>query len=183
MAENAKSEADKAKKNVESSNLKMKEMLEKSKNESKILQDKVNLILSVVSQASQGDLTGEIKVYGQDIIGKVAEGLRLLLSNFKDNLIEIDSAAMKLEKSSKTLKRNGLILHKNSSETKVQSQHANSESKKISTNLLHLTCQQLQLMRIRTRIPASHDKLVLAPKIPPSRDVLPSITSQWWSGR
>ncbi|MFS3127072.1 methyl-accepting chemotaxis protein [Nocardioides sp. Bht2] len=67
------------------------------------LAHKVDLVLSVVRAAAQGDLTQEIEVGGDDAIGQLAHGLSALLATLRGSLGEIGRTADTLAVSSEQL--------------------------------------------------------------------------------
>ena len=60
------------------------------------LQSKVDLILSVVREAANGDLTREVAVRGSDTVGQLGQGIGLLLSRFREDVSGIGGHARTL---------------------------------------------------------------------------------------
>ena len=67
------------------------------------LRNKVDQVLSVVDAAAAGDLTGEIPVRGDDAIGRLGEGLELLLQKLRGSMADIGGAANRLAKAAAEL--------------------------------------------------------------------------------
>ncbi|HWJ09962.1 MAG TPA: methyl-accepting chemotaxis protein [Nocardioides sp.] len=61
-----------------------------------VLAQKVAVILDVVSAAAAGDLTREIDIEGDDAVGRVADGLRTLLSTLRSSMGDIGGTAESL---------------------------------------------------------------------------------------
>lgn len=58
------------------------------------LKGDVDVLLSAVSLAAKGDFTGRITVSGNDAIGQLAEGLKLMLANLSKLLSDVQSAGI-----------------------------------------------------------------------------------------
>lgn len=74
----------------------------------KQLNAKVDTLLSIVDSALAGDLTREVTVKGDDIIGRMGSGVDKLLSELRDNMRYIRTSAGALSKSSETLTAAGI---------------------------------------------------------------------------
>jgi methyl-accepting chemotaxis protein WspA len=81
---------------------------EQKKEEVETLERKVNLILDVVTLASEGDLTGDVKIEGDDAISKLAKGvqgmvdsLNTLVSQVQRSGIQVTSSATEIAATAK----------------------------------------------------------------------------------
>jgi len=72
--------------------------------QAELVNRKVDELLSVVDSALQGDLTRSVTIKGDDIIGRMGEGVEKLLDELRDNLSHIKSSAGALTTSSDTMK-------------------------------------------------------------------------------
>jgi methyl-accepting chemotaxis protein len=82
--------------------------MEEKRKEVAILEDKVDKILSVVTKAAEGDLTGVVHVEGQDAIGKLSSGvqgmvasLNTLVSQVQRSGIQVTSSATEIAATAK----------------------------------------------------------------------------------
>lgn len=57
------------------------------------LRDKVNQILAVVNAAANGDLTAELGVQGTDAVGELAGGLRRMMGDLRDIIMQVVEGA------------------------------------------------------------------------------------------
>ncbi|HUM93128.1 MAG TPA: methyl-accepting chemotaxis protein [Candidatus Competibacter sp.] len=74
----------------------VKEVDEREKEQSHLLQTKVDRMLKVVSAAAGGDLTQELAVSGNDAIDRMAQGLDQLLATLRDSMARIGQTAQTL---------------------------------------------------------------------------------------
>ena len=67
--------------------------------EVEILEKKVSAILEVVTMASQGNLTGEVSVSGNDAIGKLAAGVQSMLSSLNTLVAQVQRSGIQVTSS------------------------------------------------------------------------------------
>ena len=74
----------------------VKEAIDREKEQTHLLQIKVDRMLNVVSSAAAGDLTQELAVTGTDAIDRMAQGLDQLLATLRDSMARIGQTAKTL---------------------------------------------------------------------------------------
>ncbi|MDA0691679.1 MAG: methyl-accepting chemotaxis protein [Nitrospinae bacterium] len=114
---------------------KTQEMVEQDQKQTQELREKVDSILGVVSQASQGDLTQEILVKGEDAIGRMGEGLSGFFKNLRNNISEIANMAQTLGSSSEELTSVSQTMAGNAEETSAQANVVSAASEQITRNV------------------------------------------------
>jgi len=72
---------------------------EQKKEEVETLERKVNQILNVVTMASAGDLTGDVKVEGDDAIGKLAQGVQGMISSLNTLVSQVQRSGIQVTSS------------------------------------------------------------------------------------
>jgi methyl-accepting chemotaxis protein len=72
---------------------------EKKREEVETLERKVDAILQVVTQAEKGDLTGEVKVSGEDAIGKLAAGVQSMLVSLNTLVAQVQRSGIQVTSS------------------------------------------------------------------------------------
>ncbi|MEE8379872.1 MAG: methyl-accepting chemotaxis protein [Gammaproteobacteria bacterium] len=72
---------------------------EQKKEEVETLEKKVNQILNVVTLASAGDLTGDVKVEGDDAIGKLAQGVQGMVSSLNTLVAQVQRSGIQVTSS------------------------------------------------------------------------------------
>ena len=112
-----------------------KESAERELQGAKILQEKVDSMLTVVDAASQGDLTHAVTVNGDDAIGQMGAGLSKLLNNFKNNISQIGKNANTLSNSSGGLTDVSQLMAGNAEETSNQANVVSAASEEVSKNV------------------------------------------------
>ena len=70
---------------------------EAARSEAEALAGKVAVVLEVVQAASAGDLTREIEIDGEDVVGQLSGGLRSLVAAFRESIADIGRTAQALE--------------------------------------------------------------------------------------
>lgn len=70
-----------------------REQAEKERHAAEVLRAKVNALLKVVGAAAQGDLTGEIKVEGNDAVDELAAGIAKMLTDLRNVLGKVTESA------------------------------------------------------------------------------------------
>ena len=62
---------------------KVNESVEREHNAAQELRDKVDILLDVVSRAARGDLTGQVRIKGDDAIGELAQVIQIMINNLR----------------------------------------------------------------------------------------------------
>ncbi len=62
------------------------------------LRDKVDVLLDVVSRAARGDLTGQVRVTGDDAMGELAQVIQIMINNLRLLLTEKHEAVEELQR-------------------------------------------------------------------------------------
>jgi methyl-accepting chemotaxis protein len=114
---------------------KTQEMVERDQKQSQELREKVDSILGVVSQASEGDLTQVITVNGEDAIGRMGEGLSGFFKNLRTNISEIANMSQTLGSSSEELTSVSQTMAGNAEETSAQANVVSAASEQITRNV------------------------------------------------
>jgi methyl-accepting chemotaxis protein len=99
------------------------------------LRTKVDSMLQVVQAASQGDLTKQVTVSGDDAIGKMGEGLSKFLGDLRKIIAQIAENAHNLAASSEELTAVGTQMAVNADETAQQSNVVSAASEEVSKNV------------------------------------------------
>jgi methyl-accepting chemotaxis protein len=84
------------------------------------LQTKVDLLLRVVQEVAQGDLTQVVQVKGEDAVGQLGEGVDKLIGDLNQNMTAIAHNAQALAASSEELTSSSQRMAANSEETSAQ---------------------------------------------------------------
>jgi methyl-accepting chemotaxis protein len=111
------------------------ESTQREQESAKVLQGKVDSMLEVVEAASEGDLTHEVTVNGQDAIGQMGAGLSKLLANLRTNISQIGTNADTLGNSSGGLTDVSQMMAGNAEETSNQANVVSAASEEVSTNV------------------------------------------------
>lgn len=96
---------------------------------------KVNELLQTVDAASQGDLTRDILVSGNDPVGKIGDGLRSFFGQLRSNLGAIGNTASLLASSSEELASVSQQIGITAEETTKQSQLVSTASTEVDQNV------------------------------------------------
>jgi methyl-accepting chemotaxis protein len=99
------------------------------------LKMKVDSILKIVTCATQGDLTQEIPIQGEDAIGKIGEGLKQFFSTFSRSIASIAENAKMLASSSQELSALSQQMSSNAEETFAQTYLVSEASEQINQNM------------------------------------------------
>jgi methyl-accepting chemotaxis protein len=99
------------------------------------LRDNVDLMLSVVSKAMEGDLTVQVPVKGADAIGQMGEGLQAFLQNLRGILTRFTEAAHAVGSSSEELTSVSQQMAGNAEETAAQANAVSASSEEVSKNI------------------------------------------------
>ena len=96
---------------------------------------KATNILDAVTAATTGDLTSAVAVEGSDVMGKMADGFRRLLSDLRRSISDIDANARTLAGSSEKLKSVSLQMAGNAGETSAQAGVVAAASEQVNRNV------------------------------------------------
>ncbi len=99
------------------------------------LQESVAIMMDVVRAASQGDLTQNIDIEGDDAIGQMAEGLRGFLVNLREIISKLDDNAQMLAAAAEELSTVSDNMENTAGETSQQANTVASAAEEISTNI------------------------------------------------
>ena len=111
------------------------EMQEREKSQAKELQEKVSSMLGVVQRATQGDLTQEVTVSGQDPIGQMGEGLRKFFNGLRKDLGQIGQNAESVSAAAEELTATSTTMSANAEETSAQAGVVAAASEEVGTNV------------------------------------------------
>jgi methyl-accepting chemotaxis protein len=81
----------------------VKDVIDREKEQTHLLQTKVEQMLKAVSAAAAGDLTQEMTVTGADSLAQMAKGLNQLLATLRDSMARIGQTAQTLASSAEEL--------------------------------------------------------------------------------
>jgi methyl-accepting chemotaxis protein len=112
----------------------IKEQAERERQQAQELSDKVDAMLAVVNAASQGDLTKDVPVSGEDAIGQMGEALGQLLENLRGSFGSIAANANTLAAASEQLSTVSTEMSANAEETSAQSNVVSAASEQVSKN-------------------------------------------------
>jgi methyl-accepting chemotaxis protein len=110
----------------------VREAAERERAQAEELRSRVASILAVVSAASQGDLTREITVKGEDAIGQMGEGLAKFFGDLRQSIGGIARNAQALACSSEDLTAVSRQLSSNAEETSAQAHVVSAASEEVS---------------------------------------------------
>lgn len=99
------------------------------------LKTKVGQILKVVQAASQGDLTHEVAVCGQDPIGQLGEGLDGFFGNLRNSIATIGENATALAGASEELSAVSSQMSSNASQTASQAMIVSTATEEVNANV------------------------------------------------
>jgi methyl-accepting chemotaxis protein len=99
------------------------------------LKNKVSQILQVVQAASQGDLTQDVPVRGQDPIGQLGEGLSGFFGNLRDSIATIGDNASALAGASEELSAISSQMSANASETASQAMVVSTATEEVNASV------------------------------------------------
>lgn len=122
---------------------------------------KVDALLAVVADAARGDLTRAVDVVGDDAVGRVGEGLRTLLEDFRQSLRVLGERAGTLMTSSATLKTVSLRMDREAQTTSSEAGRLAELSCEISRNIENIATgtqaldERLQLVAANSKDAAS----------------------------
>ncbi len=99
------------------------------------LRTNVDLMLGVVNAASQGDLTQEVTVSGEDAIGQMGEGLSRFMNDLRESMKSIGQTAETLSSSAEELTSVSTTMGANAEETSAQANVASAAAEEVSKNV------------------------------------------------
>jgi methyl-accepting chemotaxis protein len=114
---------------------KIKEAGERERRQAEELRAKVASILEVVNAATQGDLTREMTVRGDDAVGQMSAGLAAFFANARGNIANIAQTAQVLASSSQELTSVSQQMAANAGETASQANVASAAAEQVSKNV------------------------------------------------
>jgi len=97
--------------------------------------EQVRILLGNVSAAAQGDLTQEITILGEDPIGKIGSGLKILLNDLRKSIGNIAQNANTLGASSEELTAVSQTMSSNAEETSNQSNVVSAAAEQVNRNI------------------------------------------------
>lgn len=107
----------------------------KEKEEAALLQQKAQTLLKTVNAAAAGDLTQPVTVHGEDAIGQVGEGLKLLLESFRQSIESFARASGQLSVASGQLSTVSTDMSAAAEQTASQSTTVGAAAEEVSRNL------------------------------------------------
>jgi methyl-accepting chemotaxis protein len=114
---------------------KAREMQDREQEQSRELQEKVDSILVVVDAATEGDLTQEIPVRGEDAIGLLGEGISRFFTNLQDIIGKIGETAVTVGSSAEELSSTSQLLAGGAEETSAQANVVSVASEQVNANV------------------------------------------------
>lgn len=96
---------------------------------------KVAAVLEVVQAASQGDLTRELTVAGDDVVGRLAGGLGTLIGAFRESMVNIEKTSQALEVASEQLTILAQGMGDGATMTSDRAASASAASEEVSTSI------------------------------------------------
>jgi methyl-accepting chemotaxis protein len=99
------------------------------------LQEKVDSMLTVVEAASEGDLTQEITITGDNAIGRMGEGLAKFFSTLRNDLGNIGNNAESVSAAAEELTATSTTMSANAEETSAQAGVVASASEEVGNNV------------------------------------------------
>lgn len=124
----------------------------KEKEAANALQFKVDQILKVVRAASNGDLTQNLEVSGEDAIGQLADGLRNLFGQLSDDFSTIDQISKMLSSQADVLNLKNNSLNDNATVTFERSKEMKLKTDNVSENIKNLNHSTIEMKQAITEI-------------------------------
>lgn len=113
----------------------VKESSEREKEQTRLLQTKVDRMLKAVSAAAEGDLTQELSVAGNDAIDRMAQGLDQLLATLRDSMARIGQTAQTLAGAAEELTMVSHQMGGNAEAASTKATLTSSTADQVSTNV------------------------------------------------
>lgn len=151
-AEVEKMRAEKAVEEAQFEKQRAEELSQKEKENSIILQNKVDKILRVVSAAQNGDLTQTIDVTGNDAIGLMGQGLKEFFGQLKEDFTVINQFARDLESQANTISNSSKLLSDNSKTTMTATEAMKKSTTDVSQNINYLNTSTSELKQAVSEI-------------------------------
>ena len=107
----------------------------REREESKVLQGKVDTLLDAVRQVAGGDLTVQLAITGTDAAAQLGEGLQTLIRELSDNMSAISRNAQTLAASSEELSATSQQMAANSEETSGQAANVSAAAEQVSKSV------------------------------------------------
>lgn len=112
-----------------------KEAIDREKEQTHLLQTKVDRMLNVVSAAAAGDFTQELAVAGTDSIDRMAQGLDQLLSTLRDSMARIGQTAKTLAGAAEELTMVSHQMGGNAESASTKATQASTTADQVSANV------------------------------------------------
>ena len=112
-----------------------RQKIERDRRETIELQAKVDLLLKVVQEVGNGDLTQQVTVKGQDAVGQLGEGIARLIEGLNQNMVAISRNARALASSADELTSSSQSMAANSEETSAQAGTVSAAAEQVSKNV------------------------------------------------
>lgn len=115
-----------------------KDQLEASKREniqSQALQKRADLLLEAVDAVANGDLSRDITLSGDDVVGRIALRIAQLVSRLRTSLTGINTSANRLSTASKTLADSSQNISSNTENTSIQVATVSASAEQISDDV------------------------------------------------
>lgn len=110
-------------------------MIDRDRRQAEELSNKVDEILKVMSAASQGDLTQEVSVKGEDAIGQVGSALSVLVTNLRESFKQMADSANTLAEFASQLTEVSQQMGANAEETSAQAGNVAEASETVTLNV------------------------------------------------
>ena len=108
---------------------------ERERKQADQLRNHVDHMLQIVNAAARGDLTQQIDIEGDDSIGQMAQGLRILLGNLRSSVGDIAEMAQSLASASQELTAVSQQMAANAEETSSQANVVSAAAEEVSRNI------------------------------------------------
>jgi len=112
-----------------------KRQAERERDHAEELKDKIGAILAVVTAAAQGDLTQEVAIAGNDVVGQMGSGLGELLDHLCSSVRRIGVEANTLAHASEQLSGVSVRMNSDAQETASQATVVSAASEQVSRNV------------------------------------------------
>lgn len=113
----------------------IREANEREQAQASQLREKVDQLLLSVSVASKGDLTQQVDVVGEDVVGRMGDGLSKLLRDLRGSIEQIGGTTGTLASSAEELRVVSQQMGGNAEETSAQANVVSSAAEEVSKNV------------------------------------------------